>query len=695
MITDRTIKKSLPLVLKSINLSNLLNKQSGKVRDFYILKDTRLTITTDRQSAFDVNLGYIPFKGAVLNQLAAFWFEKTKHIISNHMIFIPHPNVLVSRNCEPIPVEMVVRGYISGVTKTSIWYSYQQGERIIYGQKFPDNLKKNQKLPRPVITPTTHGGGNEGHDDRLTREEIIKNKLVPEKLYLEMEKIALSLFDYGSKWCLKKGLILVDTKYEFGLYKDKLMLMDEIHTPDSSRFWISKTYKQRFVKGLEPENFDKEFLRLWYVNREYRGDGPPPPMPMSLIVQLAKRYISVYEKITDKKFKGYLYPINSAITKKIFSLPQFQAVSNSSLNYSKTGVNYNYLDPIKRLAQKAGKLTLIDKKFPEVSASRGESAYVWKEKDIYRAMVMEGLGTKNLIADEVRKYTKKTHYDVIAQDTVAMIVNDLIVVGAKPEVITAYFAVGESNWFSDRVRSKDLISGWSQACKQAGVVWGGGETPTLTDIIDKSSIDLAGSAIGVIRPAERLTLGKKLKVGDRILLIGSSGVHSNGLTLCRALAKKLPQGYKTKLKNGKTFGEALLTPTYIYSNVVQALYASECEIHYMTNITGHGWRKLMRATGSFHYILELIPPIAPIFEFIQEKAMLGHEEMYGTFNMGAGFAIFVPKKDSQKAQNIIRKYGFEVWDGGYVAKGEKQISILPLGITFLEASLKLRAQESN
>ncbi len=313
MVQSNTIVNALPRVLKTIDLPQMGKKYQGKVRDFYMKGNNRILITTDRQSAFDVILGHIPFKGAVLNQLAAFWFSKTKKIVDNHMISVPHPNVLIAKNCQPILVEMVVRGYISGVTKTSIWYSYEKGERIIYGLKFPDGLIKNQKLPKPVITPTTHGGGAGGHDERLTREEIIKRKIVSKKLYAQMEKAALALFDYGSRLCKRKGLILVDTKYEFGLYKGRLTLIDEIHTPDSSRFWKADTYEKRLKKGLEPENFDKEFLRLWYAKRGYRGDGKPPAMSKQLIVDLAQRYIAVYEKITGKKFNAYRYPINENI----------------------------------------------------------------------------------------------------------------------------------------------------------------------------------------------------------------------------------------------------------------------------------------------------------------------------------------------------------------------------------------------
>jgi phosphoribosylaminoimidazole-succinocarboxamide synthase len=209
-------------------------------------------------------LGYIPYKGAVLNQLAAFWFGKTKHIVANHIISLPDPNVLVAKNCTPIPIEMIVRGYMSGVTKTSIWYSYQKGERTIYGIHFPDGLQKNDKLPKPVITPTTHGGGVGGHDERLTKKEIIERKLIDKKTYEQMEKAVLKLFAFGSNLAEKQGLILVDTKYEFGLVNGKLTLMDEIHTPDSSRFWIKKTYKQKLSSGEEPEICkERTFTRIW------------------------------------------------------------------------------------------------------------------------------------------------------------------------------------------------------------------------------------------------------------------------------------------------------------------------------------------------------------------------------------------------------------------------------------------------
>lgn len=687
MIRSKTILNALPNVLKEIEIAGLGKKENGKVRDFYILPNKRIIITTDRQSAFDVNLGHIPFKGAVLNQLAAFWFNKTKKIVPNHMIELPHPNVLIAHNCQPIPIEMIVRGYISGVTKTSIWYSYQKGERLIYGIKFPEGLQKNQKLKTPVITPTTHGGGAGGHDERLTREEIIKRKIVPEKLYKQMETVALALFDFGSKLCKRNGMILVDTKYEFGLYNGKLMLMDEIHTPDSSRFWKADTYEKRFKNGLEPENFDKEFLRLWYADKGYRGDGTPPPMTEELIISLSQRYIAIYEKLTGKKFKALDYPIENEIAR---SVQKYTGQSTSGLTYAATGVNYDAMDPLKRMAQKAAASTLKNSGINEVLMSRGESAYVWEEKNSFRASVIEGLGTKNRVADAVRMITKKSYYDAIAQDTVAMIVNDLIVVGAAPQVINAYFAVGSSDWFKDEERARDLVDGWAKACKLAGAVWGGGETPTLKTIIEPDTIDLAGSAVGIITPKKRLTLGSKLKAGDAIVLLESSGIHANGLTLARAIADKVPKGYATKLSDGTSYGEALLTPTHIYAKLVRELFSAGIDIHYMVNITGHGWRKLMRASQPFTYRLTNIPEPQPLFSFIQKHSENSDTEMYGNFNMGAGFAFYLPSKFIKETQKIAKKCGFKSWHAGIVEKGPKQVVIEPKGIVFKGESLQVR-----
>ncbi|MBI4008763.1 phosphoribosylaminoimidazolesuccinocarboxamide synthase, partial [Candidatus Roizmanbacteria bacterium] len=302
MVPTKKILDSIPLVLKTINIPRLGEKSSGKVRDYFLLDGKRVLVTTDRLSAFDRVLGCFPYKGQVLNQLSEFWFEKTKDIIFNHMISVPDPNVMIVKNCKTIPIEMVVRGFITGVTDTSIWGFYQAGERVIYGIKFPDGLKKNQKLPDPLITPTTKA--EQGHDERLTEKEILKRKIVTPKIWNQMKTSSLALFKRGQKICDKGGIILVDTKYEFGLdEKNKLILIDEIHTPDSSRFWLKGTHK----------NFDKEFLRIWFAQRGYKGEGQPPKMPTEFMAQVSARYIKIYEKITGKKFQAFNYPIDKRI----------------------------------------------------------------------------------------------------------------------------------------------------------------------------------------------------------------------------------------------------------------------------------------------------------------------------------------------------------------------------------------------
>ena len=364
-----------------------------------------------------------------------------------------------------------------------------------------------------------------------------------------------------------------------------------------------------------------------------------------------------------------------------------------SNTYASTGVNYDILDHFKRLAQLRARTTARNLErfgMREMKSSRGESAYVWEESGGYRAFVIEGLGTKNRVADEVRKFTGKTHYDAIAQDTVAMIVNDLITVGAEPQVINAYFAVGSSDWFSDEERARDLIEGWAKATNLSGAVWGGGETPTLKGIIEADTIDLSGSAVGIVKPKNRLALGNKLNSGDAIFLVESSGIHANGLTLTRTVASSLPKGYATLMSDGKSYGESLLTPTHIYSGLIKNLYEAGIDIHYMVNITGHGWRKLMRANRDFTYIINSIPEPQPIFKLIQEQSGNNDEEMFGNFNMGAGFAIFMPEKDTSLAEAITNKYGFSSSKAGQVVNGPRRVVIEPKKIEFLGNTLGVR-----
>ena len=289
--------------LGQVNLDRLGKVGRGKVRDFYDLPgQQRLLITTDRQSAFDQVLGLIPFKGQVLNQLSQFWFEQTADLVANHLLSVPDPNVMLARQAQMLPVEVVVRGYLTGVTDTSIWVMYQQGRREMYGLSFPDGMQKNQPLPAPIITPTTHAELG-GHDRPLSRAEIIGEGLVEASLWEEVEGAALALFERGQELCRQAaGLILVDTKYEFGLIDGRLALVDEVHTPDSSRFWLEASYQSRFESGQEPENFDKELLRLWLREQGFTGEGSPPALTDDIISRLSQRYQACYERITGREF---------------------------------------------------------------------------------------------------------------------------------------------------------------------------------------------------------------------------------------------------------------------------------------------------------------------------------------------------------------------------------------------------------
>lgn len=277
------------------------HKHQGKVRDYWLLGDRRLIVTTDRQSAFDRVLGTIPYKGQVLTQLAAWWFARTADLVPNHLLAMPDPNVLVVREARLWPVEMVIRGYITGVTTTALWYNYERGERTIYGLDFPEGLRKNQRLPEPVLTPTTKAESGE-HDERLTREEILADGQLPPAVYEAMESATRQLFARGQEIAAQQGIILVDTKYEFGDVAGQLTLIDEIHTPDSSRFWQADSYAARFAAGLEPQTFDKEFLRRWYVEQGYRGQGAPPALPSELAERMSRLYIEIFERLTGTTF---------------------------------------------------------------------------------------------------------------------------------------------------------------------------------------------------------------------------------------------------------------------------------------------------------------------------------------------------------------------------------------------------------
>ena len=364
-----------------------------------------------------------------------------------------------------------------------------------------------------------------------------------------------------------------------------------------------------------------------------------------------------------------------------------------ALTYEMAGVNYDQVDPIKLLAQQSAKATatqLDQHGLSEIAASRGESAYVLDVGPFYLASIVECLGTKILVADAVYRETGKSFYAAIAQDTIAMAVNDLITVGATPLVVQAYWAAGGSDWFADKQRAADLIKGWKAACETCGVSWGGGETPALAGVVEGGTIDLGASCTGIVKPKSRLSLGDNLKAGDAIVILASSGIHANGVSLARKLAERLPNGYQADVGNGQFFGEALLAPTTLYAPVTEALAKAEITVNYCVNITGHGWRKLLRHTSELTYRIHTVPPVPPVLAFMQTETKLDNAEAYGTLNMGAGFAFFVSAAQAEKTAAIARDCGIEAWVAGLVEAGPKQVIIEPIGVTYRAEDLKLR-----
>ncbi|MBA3397238.1 MAG: phosphoribosylaminoimidazolesuccinocarboxamide synthase [Deltaproteobacteria bacterium] len=282
-----------------------LERYDGKVRDCYIDRERgeRIIVVTDRLSAFDAVVGTIPSKGQVLNQLAQFWFEKTAAIAPNHMLRVPDPNVMIARECEPLPVELVMRAYLTGVTGTSIWKAYEAGARTFCGHALPEGMKKNERLPAPILTPSTKAGKGD-HDVSVSRKQLLAMGRIEPELFERAAAIAAALFTEGQRHAAARGLILADTKYEMGVAKDgTITVIDEIHTPDSSRYWYADDYEERLARGEEPRSLDKEFVRRWLSGEaKWSGDGPPPVMPDEIRLEAARRYIASYELVTGTPF---------------------------------------------------------------------------------------------------------------------------------------------------------------------------------------------------------------------------------------------------------------------------------------------------------------------------------------------------------------------------------------------------------
>lgn len=367
-------------------------------------------------------------------------------------------------------------------------------------------------------------------------------------------------------------------------------------------------------------------------------------------------------------------------------------MTKPNLTYAGSGVNYDALDPFKRACQVAAQATAGNIKrlgLTEVAPSRGESAYLIEAADHYLAHVEEGLGTKNLVADAMHGITGRHYYGALAQDTVAMIVNDMITLGALPVSVAMHLGVGDTAWFADTDRTRSLVAGWQKACDLSRCVWGGGETPGLAGVVMPGAVVLSGSAVGIIKPKERLISGH-IEDGDAIVMLESSGIHANGLTLARKIAETT--GYDALLSDGRMYGEALLDPTHIYVPVVEDSLDAGISLHYAVNITGHGWRKLMRAVEPFVYEIDTIPDPQPVFEFMQARGPVDDAEAYGNFNMGAGFAVYVRPAEAARVIEIAGNHGIKAWTAGAIRKdgGHKRVVIAPKHLTYEGETLNVR-----
>ena len=367
-----------------------------------------------------------------------------------------------------------------------------------------------------------------------------------------------------------------------------------------------------------------------------------------------------------------------------------------ALSYETSGVRYDELDAFKRACQRAARATAGELEvhgYREPATTRGESAYLIEATDHFLAHVEEGLGTKNLVADAVYAASGRSFYREIGIDLVATIVNDLVTCGALPMAVAMHAAVGDSAWFADEQRTNGLVAGFAEGCRSAGAVWGGGETPTLRGVVDPKTIVLAGSAIGKISP-KALRITGEVHDGDAIIFLASSGVHTNGLTLCRKIAEHLPQGYATPIGHGdpRDFGAALLAPSVIYVAFVRECQQRGLKLNYVTHITGHGWRKLMRLDEPFVYEITVPRSVPAIFQFLAEAGPIDVREMYATFNMGIGFAAYVDPSEVEATLTAARATGYDAWLAGGVKKdGALKAVVVPaLGLTFEGDTLQVR-----
>jgi phosphoribosylformylglycinamidine cyclo-ligase len=362
--------------------------------------------------------------------------------------------------------------------------------------------------------------------------------------------------------------------------------------------------------------------------------------------------------------------------------------------YSSSGVDYELIDAGKRhtlteaLATSALLAAQGGKAF---DASRGEPAFVFSVGDMTLAFVLEGLGTKSMIARLVEEELGESYYDHVAYDTVAAIVNDLCCVGASPLVVNAYFATGTSDWYAHRERHTALLGGWRRACVDAGAVWGGGESPTLPELVHEGEIELAGSAIGVVPTGRTPILGDQLTAGDEIVFIASTGLHANGASLARLLADKqrMPQGYATLLPSGRKLGQALLDPSMMYAKLTRELVSSDLPLHYFSHITGHGMLKLMRPAYEFTYEINQLPDVPEVLEFLVEAAEMSQFNAYQTFNMGCGFAIYCGAGAGSEVVAVAENFGYTAQVAGTVKKGPRRVQLKPIDVVYESTAMDL------
>jgi len=371
-------------------------------------------------------------------------------------------------------------------------------------------------------------------------------------------------------------------------------------------------------------------------------------------------------------------------------------MTEESASYKAAGVDYDALDEGKRMAMARALATsplLAARGGRVLDASRGEPAFVFELGDTTLAFVMEGLGTKSVVARQLLERHGVNRFADVAYDTVAAILNDLCCVGALPLVVNAYFATGSSAWYAEPERAAALLEGWQRACIDAGCAWGGGESPSLPGLVAAQDIELAGAAVGALPAGRSAILGEELRAGDEIVLVASSGLHANGASLARLLVERLPDGYMTMLPSGRALGDALLDPSLMYVPLVQALLESDLGVSYLSHVTGHGLLKLMRPAKALSYRISRLPPVPEVLAFLVDRAGLDMHQAYSTFNMGSGYAIYCSVGAGLDVAELARKLGFQAFLAGSVEAGVRQVIVEPIGVHYVGEELDLSVGE--